>query len=838
MRDEDVTASTPNGGWIVASILAAAGVTGLLVVSAFSSRGPSATSTLGVSTADAGIGVLCVLMLCAGAAGFWRYRVSLRQRWLVAEAQAEAMRRQRDKTVALIRSEPQVLIVWAQSAEVEIAVHTLVSVPGLPTDKTEIMTFTRWLDATSAQTLKENLDRLFTTGRAFNVILKTTAGAKFEADGRASGGRAVLRFRSIEGLRREFSRIEQHHAALASEISATRAMIDALPMPAWIRDAAGRLTWINKAYVAAVEAESAADVLARQIELLEQRQRKAMAAALASHEAYRERAQIVIGRERRPHDIVVLPLENASIGVTIDVTAAEHARGEIDRQIAAYDRTLDRVATAVAIFNSEQQLVFFNAAYQKLWQLDRDWLLSKPADADVLNRLRDLGRLPAVVDFREWRNRVLACYRTGTTLEDTWHLLDGRIIHVIGEQRPDGGVTYLYADETERFALESRYNALIDVQRETIDSLNEGVAVFGTDGQLKLFNPAFANIWQIPRGRLSEQPHIAEIIERFATDYDEGAAWQKIAFAVTALSDQRNGFEGQVKRANETVVDYAAIPLPDGGMLLTFVDVTDAKRYERALIERNEALVAADRLKNDFIGHVSYELRTPLTTIIGFSEFLDTEFIGELNDRQREYVGDITSSSKTLLAIIDDILDLATLDAGGLELKLVPVGVRAVIDAAILGVRDRATRSKLTIDIAVADDVTELMADEARLRQILYNLISNAVGFSKLAGTVRISCWGQGGEVCFKVEDSGIGMPKEQLGRVFQRFESRSHGSKHRGAGLGLSIAKSLVELHRGTIEIESELGSGTAVTVRLPLGQLPGVNPFVPALMQGGSAA
>jgi signal transduction histidine kinase len=270
-------------------------------------------------------------------------------------------------------------------------------------------------------------------------------------------------------------------------------------------------------------------------------------------------------------------------------------------------------------------------------------------------------------------------------------------------------------------------------------------------------------------------------------------------------------------RKDDTVIDYAVMPLPDGATLITFADVTDAKRAERALVERNEALVAADRLKTNFIGHISYELRTPLTNIIGFTELLASPFMGDLNDKQREYVADIISSSKTLLAIIDDILDLATIDAGSMDLKLVPVGVRSVIDAAILGIRERAIRARLTIDIAVADDVTEFMADEARIRQVLYNLLSNAVGFSKAGDTVRLTCWREKGSIIFTVEDSGVGIPADQLGRVFQRFESRSRGSKHRGAGLGLSVVKSLVELHGGSISIQSEENKGTCVTVHLP---------------------
>jgi signal transduction histidine kinase len=245
--------------------------------------------------------------------------------------------------------------------------------------------------------------------------------------------------------------------------------------------------------------------------------------------------------------------------------------------------------------------------------------------------------------------------------------------------------------------------------------------------------------------------------------------------------------------------------------------VTDSKRYERALIERNEALVTADKLKNQFIGHISYELRTPLTNIIGFSELLANPIFGTLSARQREYLDDIAFSSKTLLAIIDDILDLATIDAGALELKLTPVDVREVIDHAINGVRERAARQRLTLDIAIADEATTFMADEQRVRQVLYNLLSNAVGFSKPEGTVHLSCWIEGGAMVFAVEDQGVGIPKEQQRRIFERFESSSQGGKHRGAGLGLSIVKSLVDLHGGDMTLESEPGRGTKVTVRFP---------------------
>jgi signal transduction histidine kinase len=817
MQTVNFAPDTAKARWQLLLLLATSfALVAVLTMTAIRTDAGGAAGVAGL-VVDQGAALVFVAAFAAGVALMvWRTTGEATAKVQDADRELRDLQRALAASEAIIHAEQQALVFWDQGTSPRVVVHNLLSVRGLPSGQAELLRFGDWLEPRAAADLKAALDGLFVDGRAFNLLLKTAVGGHFEADGRAASGRALLRFRDVAGHKRDLVRILEQHRNLTRDIRASRLLLDALPMPAWIRGRDGRLDWVNSAYAAAVDADPA-EVVTRQIELLETHQRAEIGRVVGKGGTFRKRDHLVIGGERRPHDLVVVPAGEAFAGAAIDVSALETARGQLDRQVTTYERTLDKVSTAVASFGRDQRLIFFNEAFRRTWQLDAPWLAGQPTHSELLDRLRSLSRLPPQPNYREWKSKQLAIYKTGAERADWWHLPDGRMLRAIAEQRPDGGVTLVFDDATERLSLESRYKTMINVQRETLDSLKEGVAVFGPDGRLKLSNTAFAGIWKLSPEALANDPHINEIVQQARVLHDDERGWQRMLRAVTAVADEREDFSGQMVRADQSVIDYSVTPLPDGATLFTFFDVTSTKQYERALVERNEALVAADRLKNQFISHVSYELRTPLTNIIGFSEMLSSPRTGPLTPKQREYLGDISGSSRTLLSIIDDILDLATIDAGTIELKLAPVDVRGAIESAVGAIRDRAQQSRLLIDIAVAADIQLIEADEARLRQVLYNLLSNAVGFSNAGGCVRVQCWRQQGRIAFMVEDEGVGIPKSELGRVFERFESRTAGSRHRGAGLGLSIVKSLVELHGGDMSLESEAGRGTRVTVRLP---------------------
>jgi signal transduction histidine kinase len=784
--------------------------------------------TIDISAALAQLGrvEIATLALLLGILGFAVVTaaslVRTRRRLAASEAAAHdetiALKAEVDRANALLRSEPQVLIAWAAVADEPEIIGDPALIAGADAAD-DLLAFGTWLEPDKAQAMETLLAALRAHGTGFATSLATLAGQPIEAEGQVFGGRAILRLRQVDGIKRELVELQSRYRKQVDDGDAMRTLVAALPSPIWVRDESGKLVFANAAYARAVDAKDGADAVERGLELFDRTAREEFLRAHETATAYAGRLPAIVAGNRRTFDVLTVPARRGSAGIGIDATEADLMRAEIKRMIDAHRRTLDQLPTGVASFGSNQRLMFYNAAYRSLWDLDAGFLDQGPTDSAVLDRLRAARKLPEEADFRQWKAQLQDAYRALEAREHTWHLPHGRTLRVITTPNPEGGVTYLFHDVTRRLDLERRFEGLIRVQGETLDNLAEAVAVFASDGRLRLFNPVFARMWKLDPAALAERPHIEGVIGWCQALSGDDPIWPALRATVTAIDD-RGTVTGRIHRRDGNVVDCATVPLPDGATLVTFQDVTDTFNVERALRERNEALEDADRIKINFVHHVSYELRSPLTNIIGFADFLADPVTGPLTVKQREYLSYITVSTNALLAIINNILDLATIDAGAMTLSLGSVDIRKTMEAAAEGVQDRLVQNGILLNIRTASDIGSFIADGPRVRQALFNLLANAIDFSPAGETVTLAAQRLKDAVVFSVTDHGPGIAADKKDKVFDWFETHSHGSRHRGAGLGLSLVRSFVELHGGTVTLDSAIGRGTTVTCTFPLGE------------------
>nr|TFG55629.1 MAG: PAS domain-containing protein [Hyphomicrobiales bacterium] len=661
------------------------------------------------------------------------------------------------------------------------------------------------LSGPDATQLSIALDDLAENGTPFTQIARIPDGNGIAVRGRPAGSCAAV--------------FLEQETDISSAETDYRAAMDALPHPVWVRGKDLALRFVNRAFLSASGAESIESALKNDV-VLDHSERDLASAVCAENEPVDAKRFAIVGGQRRALAFHLAPLSNGNIaGSAIDVTALAEAEARLQQHIDAHAETLDKLATAVAIFGSDHKLNFFNRAYVRLWGLSETWLDARPTEGEILDRLRELRRLPEQSDFRAWKNDHLKLFQSAEDHpEELWHLPGGQTLRVVAQSHPFGGIIFLFEDVSDHLRLESSYNTLIKVQRATLDTLQEGVAVFGPNGRLKLYNAAFARIWQFENAEMTGEPHLKSLVDRCTARFGPDKMWDVVSNAVTAATPERRREYGESERTDGKILSLTLAPLPDGATLVSFADVTDHFRIEAALRERNLALEKTDNLKTEFVKRVSYELRTPLNSIIGFTELLKAGTAGNLSQHQSEYVEAVLSASNTLRDLINDILDLSRAEAGVMELDLEKIDLYALLNAIAAHTRSGATRIGLDLKLDCNPNAGTFIADKRRVGQILFNLLSNSLKFTPRGGTVTVGGNITDEGVMFYVADTGPGIPEEVMPSAFERFSAKAgHSGTRAGAGLGLALVSRFVDLHQGWVELQSSPERGTKVICHLP---------------------
>jgi protein-histidine pros-kinase len=366
----------------------------------------------------------------------------------------------------------------------------------------------------------------------------------------------------------------------------------------------------------------------------------------------------------------------------------------------------------------------------------------------------------------------------------------------------------LYAREQYSLLLEASPDAIVMVDRE---------------GRIFAANQLAGELFGYTGGELAGQPIETLIPERFRPGHRGHREGYQRDPSMRPMGAGLQLF-GRRKDGQEFPVDIALSPLQTAEGPMVFAAVRDVSRHKVLEAELRQALEAAEtanRLKSEFLANMSHELRTPLNSIIGFSEILADGKAGTVTDQQKEFLGDVLYSSRHLLQMINDLLDLSKIEAGKMDFRFEPVDLKSLCHEAMAMLRTQAEKRGIRISVKVEPGVERVEGDPARLRQVLFNYLSNAVKFSHDQGQVELWAAPAGSSgYRLEVRDQGIGIKPEDQARLFTPFHQADSGKgkKYQGTGLGLSLSKRIVEAHGGTVGLQSELGKGSLFYAQMPV--------------------
>ena len=370
-----------------------------------------------------------------------------------------------------------------------------------------------------------------------------------------------------------------------------REILDALPAPVWMRGAENSIVWANKAFVSIAGFSSLEDAVAGDA-MLQRSERELAVKALQSGEPASGRVSAIVRGESRVFSLGLAPMPGSGVaGFASDVTENAQLISRLRLACDAQDDVIDHFPFAVAVLDGERRLAGCNKAYADLWDLPKPWLDCHPSYGEILDRLRDKRRLPERRNFQEWKTAQLAAFDpAGRRSEEFWHLPNGRSIRIVIHPHLMGGVFIMFEDITERLKLESSLNLLTQVQKATLDTLDEGIAIFGTDGRLVMHNVPFARMWKLTESELDGQPHFAEIANICTDRIGHDGIWSIVSCGVNSATPERFGEWSKTKRADGRTISLSLSRLPNGTTVVAFTDITDLEQFSALAEDMSHAV--------------------------------------------------------------------------------------------------------------------------------------------------------------------------------------------------------------------------------------------------------
>jgi len=565
---------------------------------------------------------------------------------------------------------------------------------------------------------------------------------------------------------------------------------------------------------------------------LEHGAREAHLAALARREAFRDfvyrlrrsdGAQQWVKVSGRPifaSDGRFLGYRGTGMEVTAEIESALRARA-VERQLVD---AIESSPWAFALFDQMDRLILCNTRYREMFEpLAGDHVvLGRTFEAHLRARVDAAAVSDALEDEEAWIAKRLAYHRHPVGNFEMRHR-NGQWVQITEQHTRDGSTIAILSDVTAHKEREDAVRKSEEQFRVAFDVAPIGMAIIDIEGRYQRVNPALCQLFGYTEGELKGRSFLdlthpsyrkagEERNERLLAGEIDSVETEKRYIAKDGHCVHALTRVGAIRDASGRTVQ----------MLTQIIDITSRKKEEDELLAAKEQAELANRTKSEFLANMSHELRTPLNAIIGFSEIVAGELFGPIGaTRYVEYAHDIHASGIHLLSIISDILDLSKIEAGRRELSESPIDLHDAAESSLRLVRGRAQNSGVSLVNGIEREaMPRLLADERAVKQILLNLLSNAVKFTRQGGRVAVgAALRSDGSLAVTVDDTGIGIARENIPRALAPFSQvdSSLTRRYEGTGLGLPLVKSLIELHGGTLQLESEEGKGTLATIVFP---------------------
>lgn len=525
---------------------------------------------------------------------------------------------------------------------------------------------------------------------------------------------------------------------LLEERQRLRNILDTIPYPIWYRSHSGGLLFNNSAYHYALEGVSDQSDSGKQTLWLQMGVPEDSELSIFPTE-HSTRKHCIIEGQRRLLEFHEENLNQDRVGYAIDLTAIETAERELRRYIDAHKEVLESLSVGITIYNADRRLVFYNHAYARMYEFDEVFLNAQPSVGELLENLRTRSLLQETSNFPEFKKKI---YQNFTSLISSYqelvHLTDGRTIRIITSPHPLGGLFYIFENVTDALELERQYNTQIAVQKETLNSLHEGVAVFGRDMKLKLVNQEFLNVWLMDDQPFQEGITLSEALDIARQNIVLSESWEDFKGRILSLVSARHARSISLRFVDGRVLDCSYLPLLDGDHLFSIVDVTDRLLAEKALKERSETLKETVELKSKFLLSVSQLLSRPLQKIVGYSEILDSHYHGALNSAQKRYIKLIYSTSQNLSTVVEDLLDISNLDLHHNILSATDTDVESFIKSVLSPLKDLIKTTRISLKALFEKTSGVIVIDTSRMRRTLIRILAHVLHSLKSDDILRI----------------------------------------------------------------------------------------------------